>query len=87
MTEQSPLSFPCDFPIKIVGLSTDAFEAATLGIIHEHFPTLPATAFAYRYSQANKYLSITVTVIATSQQQLDAVYFALTNCPEVMMAL
>ncbi len=88
MTDQQQLlEFPCAFPIKAMGKSGDAFEAAVLKIMHLHVPDLGEGAVTSRPSQGGKYTSITVTVTATSQRQLDDIYRALTAHPDVLMAL
>lgn len=81
------LQFPCEFPIKIVGLANDTFELNVFAIIKKHFPQLSEGSLKQRASKQGKYLSLTVTVLAESKQQLDALYQDLTKCPDVMMAL
>ena len=87
MDEDKIMTFPCEFPIKIVGVAGDAFEIAALSIIHAHFPELKQNAIKTRTSKEGKYLAITVVVTATSQEQLDAVYQALTDSIDIMIAL
>lgn len=78
IANQETMQFPCDFPIKIIGQSSDAFEIEVLSIIHKHFPDIKESALKSRPSKNGKYQSITVTVLATSKAQLDAVYKDLT---------
>ncbi|MCK4870886.1 MAG: DUF493 domain-containing protein [Gammaproteobacteria bacterium] len=84
---QSPLMFPCKFPIKVMGLADDEFKTAVLKIFHKHFPRLKKDAINLRVSKEKKYLSITVTIKATSKKQLDAIYQELSDNPAVLMAL
>ncbi|CAN5279512.1 YbeD family protein [soil metagenome] len=81
------LQFPCDFPIKIVGMATTDFEDAVLAIIHKHVPGLDQTAISSRPSAGGRYLAITVIVPAQSKAQLDALYSELSSCKYVIMAL
>lgn len=83
----SAFEFPCTFPIKIVGLANDTFEGNVLAICKKHFPLLTEGSLKQRSSSEGKYLSLTVTVLAESKLQLDALYQDLTQCPDVMMAL
>ncbi len=85
--EQSLLEFPCDFPIKAMGLHADDFELLVVGIVRRHAPELVEQAIRARPSSNGKYLSVTVIVPATSQAQLDAIYRDLTAHERVMMAL
>lgn len=87
MTDTSALKFPCDFPIKIMGLATKEFENTVREICQKHFPELTDANISYRNSTDGKYLSITVTIHATSKAQLDAIYMELTASEYVIMAL
>lgn len=85
--QTSAMSFPCDFPIKVMGKADLEFQAVVLAIIRKHMPTLGEAAVDTRYSKGNKYLSLTVTAHATSQEQLDALYRELSANEHVVMAL
>lgn len=89
MSEQhSPLlEFPCDFPIKAIGLSQEGLEGLVVGIARRHAPDLDQGTVACRLSGAGKYTGVSLTVRARSQAQLDAIYMDLTACPEVVMVL
>jgi len=81
------LVFPCDFPVKVVGKSSDTFEKNVLDIFKKHFHDLTEGSLKQRASQQRKYLALTVQVHATSQKQLDDLYRELSSCPDVIMAL
>lgn len=81
------LTFPCDFDVKVMGRNTPDFEAAVLAIVRRHAPTLGEAAVRQRGSRSGNYLSITVTIPATSRAQLDTIYRDLTADPRVLMAL
>ena len=85
--EDTLFEFPCDFPIKIMGRATDDFRSLALGIVTRHFGDLDAERIEERPSNNGKYLSITVTVVASSKAQLDALYMDLTSCSQVLVAL
>ena len=87
MTEESPLQFPCEFPIKAMGLACDELTVEVMRIVRTHAPATPDHALRSRPSQAGKYLSVTVTIEAHSREQLDAIYMELTASRLVMMAL
>ena len=86
-TDQSPLQFPCNFPIKVMGMATETFDAVVAGIVRRHVPDLPESAVTVRSSAAGKYLAVTVTVLALDRAQLDAIYRDLVACDQVLMAL
>lgn len=86
-TNPPVLQFPCEFVIKVFGLATDEFETAVMTIIHVHIKDLREDAFRTRASKDGKYLAITVTITATSKDQLDDIYRDLSANPLVLMAL
>lgn len=81
------LTFPCDFTIKVFGISSDEFEAAVLTIVHKHAPNLSDRVIQSRPSESGKYLALTITVHIDSKAQLDDIYRDLTSSPHVIMAL
>lgn len=81
------IQFPCEFPIKVMGHACDEFEIAVLHIMHKHFPALRENVIKTRASKKGNFVSLTITVYAESQTQLDSVYQELTDCELVMVAL
>ena len=84
---ESLLKFPCDFPIKIMGKQSVDFVRTMLDIVHRHAADFDASSIESRPSTKGNYLSITCTINATSQAQLDALYRELSGHPLVAMAL
>lgn len=87
MSEDTLLKFPCQFPIKVMGKSNLEFDLLVVEIVRRHVPNLHEQAVTTRASKDANYLSVTVTVEATSKAQLDAIYRDLTGHPQVLMAL
>lgn len=83
----SPLQFPTDFPIKVIGRRIDGFAQAIVGVVVEHAPDFDPATLEMRASKAGNYLSLTATVRATSREQLDDLYRALTSHPLVKVVL
>lgn len=84
---ESALSFPCDFPIKALGHSCAEFDRLVLEIVHRHAPQTREGSLSSRSSTGGNYTAVTVTILAASQDQLDAIYRDLTDCKQVLMAL
>ena len=84
---KSLLQFPCDFPIKVVGHQHADFEAQVVSRVRQHVPDLGEGAVRNRPSHGGKYLAVTVTVRATSQAQLDAIYRELSGWDRALMVL
>lgn len=89
MSERSStaLTFPCDFTFKIIGEADKSFEGAVVEIIRNHFPKIGEGAFKLASSKQGKYLSMSVTVHAVSQAQLDAAYQDLSASPHTIFVL
>ena len=85
--EESPLKFPCEFPIKAMGRATPELEIAVLEIMNRHVPDLGEGSVKTRESRNGNYLSITVTIQARSRDQLDAIYMELTSCEHIVFAI
>jgi putative lipoic acid-binding regulatory protein len=85
--EESLLQFPCSFPIKAMGKAETDFDAVVVEIVRRHAPDLMEIAVVTRPSKGGKWVSVTVTIQATSQKQLDAIYQALSDHDQVVMAL
>jgi uncharacterized protein len=88
MTDQhSLLEFPCSFPLKAIGTGADDFETVVMLIVRKHVPDLGEGAISTRPSGGGKYLAVTVTFVAESRAQLDALYQELSDHERVVMVL
>lgn len=85
--DETLFEFPCEFPIKIMGKASETFETEVALIIRKHVPDLGEAAIKRRESAKSNYAALTVTITATSRQQLDAIYMDLTASEHVLMAL
>jgi putative lipoic acid-binding regulatory protein len=83
----SLIEYPCDFPIKIMGATHDAFAQTIVDVVVLHDPEFHAGKMETRPSSKGTYVSLTVTVRATSREQLDNLYRALSSHPMVKMVL
>ena len=86
-SDESPLQFPCNFPIKAMGLADEGFDALVVGIVRRHAPDIGEGAVEARTSSGGKYLAVTVSIQAHSREQLDAIYRDLVACEQVLYAL
>lgn len=85
--EESLIEYPSDFPIKIMGAMHDAFAQTMVEVVTLHDPTFHAGKMDMRPSSKGTYLSLTVTVWATSREQLDNLYRELSGHPMVKVVL
>lgn len=89
MTDESDelFNFPCQFPIKIMGRSDCELETLVVEIVNRHVADSSENAVKTRPSGKGNFMSVTVTITATSREQIDKIYLELTAREEVLMAL
>jgi putative lipoic acid-binding regulatory protein len=76
VTEQQPpkIEFPCSYPIKVLGRSSEQLHPTVVEIFERHAPGFDASTMTMRSSSGGKFLSITVTIEATGKPQLEALH-------------
>jgi putative lipoic acid-binding regulatory protein len=86
-TKTSLLTFPCSFPIKVIGKDVDEFELFVIEIISQYIGTINRESVTSTPSAGGKYTSVTITFIAENQEQIDSVYRELSKHERVLMVL
>ncbi len=84
---ESLIEYPSQFPIKVMGLKVDGLVSAITHIAHQFDPAFDASSIELRESKGGKYLGVTITVTATSREQLDELYRTLSTHPMVKVVL
>jgi putative lipoic acid-binding regulatory protein len=84
--QESLMQFPCSFPLKVMGYNVPEFPEAVLSVFERH-ASRDQLSCSKRTSSGRKYLSLTLTFIASSREQLDAIYRDLNSHPLVLMTL
>ena len=84
---ESLIEYPSQFPIKVMGSNVDGFVHAITAIAVQFDPTFDAATVELRDSKAGNYLGVTITVTATSREQLDELYRTLSTHPLVKVVL
>jgi len=85
--EASPIEYPLDFPVKVMGKNSPGFAQTVAAIVQRHAPDFDSSTIEMRASRKNTYLSVTCLVHARSREQLDALYTELSGNPAVVMVL
>ena len=86
-TKEDIFNFPCEYPIKIFGENLPEFQKTVCNIVEVHTGKLHSNQTTIKHSSKGKYISLTVRIIATSRQQLDAINQNLQSCPLVSYLL
>jgi len=87
MNDETLLVFPCDFPIKMMGRHTPEFSATARALVENHTGPVGDTAIRIALSKNERFMSVTITISAQSQQQLDDIYRDVSTHVDVLMAL
>ena len=85
--KDSLIEYPSLFPIKVMGLKAEGYVQAITHIAHQFDPAFDASTIELRESKGGKYLGVTITVTATSREQLDELYRTLSTHPMVKVVL
>ena len=81
------IEYPSVFPIKVMGAMVDGFAEALAEVAREFDPDFDAATMELRPSKGGNYLGVTITITATSREQLDGLYLRLTGHPMVKIVL
>ena len=89
MQEQEPpkIEFPCDYPVKVLGRASDAFETVILDVFERHAPGFDRASIKARASSKGTFTSLTVTITATGPDQLEALHQDLLATGHVQMVI
>lgn len=87
MNDESLLQFPCDFPIKVMGVGDSDFQVLVVELVRRHAPDLDEARVQVRNSRAGRYRSVTVVVRARDHAQLNAIYQDLSGHPRIRLVL
>lgn len=83
----TPLEFPCDYPVKVMGKSSPEFRARMLQVVAVHTGPIDAARITEKLSRDGNYLSLTCIVRAESREMLDRLYRDLHATGLVLYAL
>jgi len=83
----SLIEYPSAFPIKVMGPNVEGFADAIAAIATQFDPGFDAATIERRLSRGGKYLGLTITITATSREQLDELYGTLSTHPMVKVVL
>ena len=87
MSDDPVMTFPCSFPIKLMGRETVEFRQTARELVEKHTGPLDDDAIDSALSRNGRFVSVTITVIAESREQLDNIYRDATAHDDVIMAL
>lgn len=86
MPKKTLMNFPCDFSLKVIGVSSPSFFEDIQSIVSKYY-TVDADKISQNLSQYGQYMAITLVIHVTSQPPLDALYQELNQHKHVKMVL
>ena len=86
MTE-TLITFPCDYPIKVVGDVRPNFHEEVFDVVAKHDPTLTRDRVSEKTSRKGNYVSITFILLAKSESQLKSLFEDLKEIESVRLVL
>jgi putative lipoic acid-binding regulatory protein len=82
-----PSLYPCDFPVKIVGIPCAEFEDDVLSVMRNFAGEIREQDISRRSSTGGKYLSLTIRITARSRAHLDQLYAELNAREKVIFVI
>jgi putative lipoic acid-binding regulatory protein len=87
MSDTPLLTFPCRFPLKVIGDAHPEFSDLIVQVFLQHGAVLADCEVVMNKSQAGRFQALTITFTAQNQAQLDAIYRQVLTLPFVRLAL
>jgi uncharacterized protein len=89
MTNLTPerVSFPCDYPIKVMVRAEPGVRTRVDAIVEHHAGPVDLSTVTERSSAQSHFTGITYVIRATSEAQIAALFAALKLCPQVLLVL
>ena len=88
MDQEPPkITFPCEYPIKVLGRAVDAFEPTVMTIFRQRAPGFAEERVVVKPSRNGTFHSITVTIEAQSETQLQQIHEDLMGTGLVSMVI
>ncbi|MDT8878478.1 DUF493 domain-containing protein [Halomonas saccharevitans] len=81
------ITFPCDYPIKVVGDAADDFAATVCQIVNRHDPSFDAAGIQVVPSRNGRFQSVRLTLRATGEVQIKALFDELKATGRVHMVV
>lgn len=85
--EAGKLEFPCQIGIKAMGRQSESFSQTVREIVAMHVDDENIIEVRIRSSRAGKYLAVTCEVRLNDREQMEAIYAAMFEHPDILMTL
>jgi len=86
-TNKKVLKFPCDYKIRVFVKTDIKLKQNIFKIVEKYTGALHKNQISEKLSSKGSYMSINISIIATSRLQLDNIENDLKNCNDVLYVL
>lgn len=87
MSDEPRITYPCDYPIKVVGDAHPDFHDEVRQVVERHDPTMTNERISQKMSRKGNFVSISFMLVAESEQQISALFAELKEIEYVRMVL
>lgn len=87
-TENPPkLTYPCAYPIKVLGEQAEDFVSLILDVVQKHDPEVREENVTVKASSKGKYVSVNITITAQGPEHIQALFVDLKATGRVAVVL
>ena len=88
MEETAPkIEFPCDYPIKAIGVNHVDLKKIVMDIVREHAPDVDDSVVVLNPSRNGNFVSVRFSIFASGEQQLKCIHQDLIASEHIKMVL
>lgn len=87
MNDELRITYPCDYPIKVVGDVRANFHEEVYEVVARHDPTMTTDRISQRTSRKGNFISISFMLVAESEQQIESLFIELKQIESVRLVL
>ncbi len=81
------IEFPCDYIIKVIGNAAPDFREFVVSVVERHAPGISEDRISVNDSRNGRFTSVRLTIVATGEEQLKALFEELKASGRVHMVL
>ncbi|MDX1456933.1 MAG: DUF493 domain-containing protein [Marinobacter sp.] len=81
------IEFPCDYVIKVIGNAAPDFQEFVVSVVERHAPGITEDRISVNDSRNGRFCSVRLTIVATGEPQLKALFEELKASGRVHMVL
>lgn len=87
MTDRPVITYPCDYPIKVVGDVRPNFHEEVFDVVLRHDPSMTTERVSQKTSRKGNFVSISFMLVAHSQEQIEALFADLKEIESIRLVL